>query len=124
MSAAFDAVYARLHELIAGLERSHFGAVAACRLIQTWLDEGCDAQLDILPAINGKWAHTPSGVKVTSPAYFSKAVTAARDKRLQSADHVHAKMKSIAYATRKLGRRMPAEERELKDYEAKHGPIE
>lgn len=125
--SAFQRVLDRLCELVPTLETRPHEMVKACNEINVWLQSGCDVDLDILPAINRKWVHTPTGVKVFSAHYFSAFVMTAREKRLQTDDHKkrEAEMLAQGYAW-KRARGLPLSSdkiRFLERYEAEHGPI-
>lgn len=123
----FERVLDRLCELIPTLETRPHEMVKACNEIHVWLQSGCDVDLDILPAINRKWVHTPTGVKVFSAHYFSPSVVAAKEKRLQTDDHKkrEAEMLARGYAW-KRARGLPLSSEKVKfleRYEAEHGSI-
>jgi len=67
---------------------------------QTWINSGCDLELDILPALRAK-AATHKGRRVWSWDYFTNAVADARVKRLAAS-------KRIATATVTSGARSAA----------------
>lgn len=95
----FEAVYQRCLELIPNLEMQPGNAMAAVRLIQEWIDSGCDAQLDILPAINKKWCSIPG--KVFSVRVFDEAVRRAHRERTDAAsverEKAEARLKSLRW---------------------------
>lgn len=123
----FSRVYTRLLEIIPKLEMSPGRTMQATRLIQEWLDKGCDVDLDILPAINKKWAKHPIGVPITSPMYFNDPVIRAMQARLQTDEHKTREEELLAKAyawKRKHG--WPLADHKLNflaAYEAKNGPI-
>jgi hypothetical protein len=102
-----------------------FRDTSTCRM---WVAEGCDVRKDILPVMKQLMVKNQ---KIATFSYFTSAIHRARDERLAREkaeappppmdDRV--KAERIAYITRKLGRRMPTEERWLGDYEAKNGPV-
>jgi hypothetical protein len=107
----------------------HFKDVHTVRL---WVARGCDIKEDIVPAMD---AVMKRNGHITSFSYFTGAIEQWRDRRLareiaqqepqeeQKKASDGAKAKNIAFLTRKLGKRLPTEERWLKDYELQHGEV-
>jgi len=87
MTSPFQLVFDRLCDLIPTHMMQPGKNMQAVQLVHDWLSAGCDAELDILPAINEKWVSTPTGVKVTSAMYFDQAVRRAKEERVGSAEH-------------------------------------
>jgi hypothetical protein len=100
--------------------------------IRMWLNEGCDMMQDIVPTLRLCMSMKKD---ITHISYFTKAVRRARDNRLDTERAIAAKgqvggkisdatkARNIAFLTRKLGKRFPAEERWLADYESKNGEV-
>lgn len=97
-----------------------------------WVNNGCDVKLDCLPVMNDAMKRN-GHIKAFN--YFTNSIEAARDRRMARVaaeqdqpkevkeDSEKAKAKSIAFLTRKLGKRMPHEERWLAEYEKQHGEV-
>lgn len=123
----FQRVLDRLWELIPTLQTRASEAMKASNLVNTWLQMGCDVDLDILPAINRKWVHTPTGVKVTSAFYFDASVRLAMEKRTGSEEHKKREEEMLVqgYAWKRArGLALsPSKIKHLEAYEAKNGPI-
>jgi hypothetical protein len=122
---AFQKVFDRLCELVPHLETLPGKTVQAARLVQEWLDAGCDPDLDILPAINKAFANMKG--RPNSPGYFDKAVTQAREARIGSAEH---KKRQDASRAKTLGICKRAgiyiasyDEAWLQQYESENGQI-
>lgn len=96
--------------------------------VRMWQEQGCDMERDIIPAVKATIARKHD---IGSLAYFDAPVRKARDMRMVSEQKAEpptpqteeAKAKKLAYIIRKLGRRMPTEERWLKEYEQLHGKV-
>jgi hypothetical protein len=117
----FRAIFSRLCELLPFLYTHPGKTMQTVRLIEEWLSTGHDPEIDILPAIDKGWAR--SSHTIQSPMYFDKFVKEAKEKRCGSAEAERKKMQAIAFQIRRMGRRMPNEERLLAEYEAIHGAI-
>lgn len=123
----FKRVLDRLCELMPSLEKKPAEMIKAINLTNVWLQIGCDPDLDILPAINRKWARTPNGIKVFSAFYFDAVVREAMENRTgaEAFKKREAELLAQGYAwKRERGLFLaPAKLKYLEDYEAVHGPI-
>jgi hypothetical protein len=121
MTSPFQIVFDRCRTLMPFLDMQPGKTIQAVKLIQEWLDIGCNAEQDIIPTINTLWAKNPA---VSTLAYFDKAVRQAMEKRTQSAAHLERedRLKAEAFAwKRKRGMFLATyEEQFLNDFESEH----
>jgi hypothetical protein len=120
----FEKVYNRLRDLVPHLEMQPGRTVQATTLVQQWLTDGCDADLDILPAINKTFANMTG--RPTSPAYFDKAVRAAKEQRCGSAEAERRKAERIAWVRANMPSRYESDAQMrgwMKQYESENGSI-
>lgn len=83
---------------VIGLALAHNDMLATKDIstIYVWLGEGCDLDLDILPAMKEVIERRPKGKsKISTFSYFSNPVRAARDKRLALAKVAETRAKPV-----------------------------
>lgn len=102
--------------------------------IRMWLNDGCDMERDIIPALKGCMAKKAD---IKGIGYFTPAVHKARDIRLDTeqvlntrksvesdSDAIHIKAKMLAKTIRKFGKKNSEHERWLAGYESEYGRVE
>jgi hypothetical protein len=120
----FERVLTRCQELVPSMAVSPGKTMQAVRLIQEWIDAGCDADLDILPAINGAFAKMKGSP--TTAAYFNNAVLAAKEKRCGSAEAERRKAERIAWLRTNYPMRYECDVQVrgwMEKYEQQHGEV-
>lgn len=91
--------------------------------VRQWLAEGCDLHGDILPVLQAWTSRKPD---IYSLGFFTPYVRKARQARLKAAtEGITPKQRAerIAFRVRRLGQRLPTDERWLAAFEAEHGIV-